>query len=124
MISKLSSVVYAFAFLLLLSGCDFPGGTKEDGPPPLQTKILEVRIEPNPVAVGDTATFTAIIRDSLDTTFKFMWFLDAPTQVTEENSIQWLADVEPGQYSFSVRADNGDPDARSASREFAIEVTQ
>ena len=68
---KLSSVVYASIFILLAGGCvEFSTGG-DDGQLSPQTQILDVRVEPNPVAVGDTATFTVVILDSLDASFQF-----------------------------------------------------
>ena len=43
----------------------------EEPPPPPQTIILRIEKEPDPVATGDTATFTCVIEDSTDERFKF-----------------------------------------------------
>ena len=112
----------AAGLLLTLAGChmDNPG---EDTIFP-QTSILRVEVEPSPVPQGQTATFTAVIEDSTDQSFDFIWFLDGPTRVTEESDIQWSADFEPGSYTFAVRADNGSTDERSVSRRFDIEIIE
>lgn len=97
--------------------------------PPLQTHILEVRVEPNPVAVGDTATFTCIIEDSLDERFRFGWSIQGDDKlgdtVTNENIFKWKAPNEIGVYNHSVEAFNGtDPDSIPAARSFTIEVIE
>jgi hypothetical protein len=61
------------ALLAMLPGCDLKltgGSNPGDDQPEIQTEILAVLIEPDPVVAGDTATFTCIIRDSLDTRFQ------------------------------------------------------
>jgi hypothetical protein len=109
--------------LSLLGGCDWPGSEPEQ-PVPEQTEILRVEVEPNPVAVGDTATFTCIIEDSTDERFRFIWFLEAPTRVTEENQIDWIANKDPGEHWFLVETDNGSEDSMSVSNRFSIEVVE
>jgi hypothetical protein len=107
----------------LLGGCDWPGSEPEE-PVANQTRILRVEVEPNPVAVGDTATFTCVIEDSTDERFRFIWFLEAPTRVTEENQIDWIANKDPGEHRFRVEADNGSEDSLSVSKGFPVEVVE
>jgi len=109
--------------VLLLWGCDWTGREPEE-PVANQTGILRIEVEPNPVAVGDTATFTRIIEDSTDERFRFIWFLEAPTRVTEDNQIDWIANKDPGEHRFRVEADNGSEDSLSVSKGFSVEVTE
>lgn len=105
---------------LLLGGCD------SGKPDPIlrQTEILRVEVEPNPVSIGDTATFTCVIEDSTDERFEFRWFLDAPTRVTDTNQINWVAEVDTGKHRFTVEADNGSTEKRPASSRFTVEVIE
>jgi len=106
---------------LLLGGCD------SGKPDPIfrQTEILRVEVEPNPVSVGDTATFTCVIKDSTDDRFEFTWTIEGEGQtITEDNTLQWVANVETGSYSSLVRADNGSEDSLSVSEDFTVEVVE
>lgn len=119
---------YLFALPILISvlltGCEIPTGGGEN-PPVYQTQILDIRVEPNPVAVGDTTTFTCITRDSLDQRFRFIWFIDGqPPMQTEENTLRWAADLQPGNHVFSVRADNGEMEEVAPSEEFHVRVIE
>ena len=72
-------------------GCDTEiGGGKSD--PPV-TEILRVEVEPDPVAVGDTATFTCVITDSTDSNLAFYWVLENTFEVprTKTNTFEWVA---------------------------------
>ncbi|PSQ66607.1 MAG: hypothetical protein BRD32_02230 [Bacteroidetes bacterium QH_2_64_74] len=106
---------------LLLVGCD------SGKPDPIfrQTEILRVEVEPSPVPIGDTATFTCVIEDSTDEQFEFTWTIEGEGQtVTEGNTLQWIANVETGTYSGLVRADNGSEDSLSVSEDFTVEVVE
>lgn len=106
---------------LLLGGCD-------SGKPDAlfrQTEILRVEVAPNPVPVGDTATFTCVIEDSTDKRFEFTWTIEGEGQtITEDNTLQWVANVETGSYSSLVGADNGSEDSLSVSEDFTVEVVE
>ena len=112
---------------LLLNGCDIPTG-KDD---PLATEILRVEVEPNPVAVGDTAVFTCVIRDSSQSGFTFTWglvnqngFVTTVT-TTDTNQYRWEAPSDTGRYSHSVRVNppNGSaPDP--VAENFEVVVTE
>jgi hypothetical protein len=111
---------------LLLTGCDLEGigGTNPGPGPASQTDILDVRVEPNPVAVGDTAVFTCAIADSTDERFEFRWAFSAGTEngaVTMDNTYLWKAPNEPGEYRHRVGANNG-TDAAPPSRSFTVTV--
>lgn len=74
---SLFALSWAAYLMVLTAGCitEIPEGPEIS---PLQTKILEVRVVPDPVVVGDTARFTCIIEDSLDTRFHFRWIFSGP----------------------------------------------
>ena len=111
--------------LCLISGCDFGFESGKEDPVFNQTDILRVKVTPNPVTVGDTATFTCVIEDSTDERFEFRWFIEGePTITTDENQLQWVADVEPGVYQNGVRTDNGSQDSLSVAKSFTVEVVE
>lgn len=103
-------------------GCE-TGGLVE--PPRPQTRILDVRVDPNPIPTGDTATFTAIIEDSLDATFRFTWLIrgQGPAE-TAENTLRWPAEVAPDTYTAAVIADNGDFERYAPSKGFVFVVVE
>ena len=107
----------------MVAHCDFDT-SPDDFPPPPQTDILEVQMVPDPARMNEEVTFMCIIRDSLNTSFQFRWFLPGPDTTTQGNTLRWIANVEPGQHTLSVTADNGDPDSAPPTRAFIIEVKQ
>lgn len=126
-----SRVVFCLAAVLLtatllLTGCDLEGigGTNPGPGPASQTDILDVRVEPNPVAVGDTAVFTCVIADSTDERFAFRWVgggEDVVETPTEDNTTLWIAPDAPGEYRPGVTADN-DTNGAPPSRSFTVTV--
>jgi hypothetical protein len=124
--------------LLIISGigaCDIysDGGGDKEQPP--QTRIIDVLVEPDTVAPGDTASFTCVIEDSLDTRFKFYWYVDTGQILDAElfddnpvvyetnvNDVLWVAPQELGFNSFSVRVNNGAEDSVSVKTSFVIVV--
>ena len=110
----------------MLAGClelDFEG--LEDPPVESQTEILEIRINPNPVAAGDTTVFTCVIEDSLDTRFGFSWVVkDVGTVLTDGNQLEWVAPDVPGRYSHGARVFGGDPDKEPPNRSFTVTVIE
>lgn len=110
--------VFLFAALLLAAcGCDLniPGGANPGDDMDIgQTQILRIEVDPDTVAVGDTARFTCIIADSTDERFKFSWsFSGGPPNgaVTDGPTVLWEAPSEPGMYRHSVTANNGTRDS-------------
>lgn len=103
-----------------------------------QTTILDVIVEPDTVAPGDTATFTCVIEDSLDERFRFRWadidngnMLDGKreeteytiTYITEDKSTRWIAPDSVGHLiSFEVEANNGSKDSVSVYHSFSIRI--
>lgn len=89
------------ALLLLaatLTGCD--AWTSKPDPP--ATQILDVRVEPNPVAVGETTTFTVIHTDSTETGFRYYWSVPGGAE-TVIPRYTWTPTIEPGEYNLRVR---------------------
>jgi hypothetical protein len=111
-----------FAALAVFAGCDFPGGTDPD-PPLYQTDILEIRVTPNPVVMGDTAVFEVVIRDSLDERFSFRWTVQGePGVTTSENRYDWAANRDPGTYGAGVLVYNDDRQGQPPDRGFLVTV--
>ncbi len=119
---------------LWLAGCEFPADTGGDKAMPYQTRILEVKIQPDTVAVGDTARITCIIRDSTDKRFLFLWHfsrgkilhamynstLQGYTSDTS-NYVFWIAPDLTGLYGFDVKVNNGS-DSTPVTQGFDIRV--
>jgi hypothetical protein len=119
--------ILASAALLALSGCGFVDDPDVPEERPLQTTILAVRVEPDPVVVGDTARFICIIEDSLDTRFRFFWFIGGPgggIRSTTTNYFDWVAPEVSDTTTFThgVEVDNGSPDSASVSKSFKVIV--
>ncbi len=103
--------------LLLFAGCELP--FSDSAPPkeiPPQTEILRIDVDPNPVALGDTTRVTVVIRDSLDTRFKYSWspapcfsVVGAPIPpVTDTNSVLLAVITSiPHTCRVNVFVDNG-----------------
>jgi len=119
----------------LLHACGMynDGGGDQYHPP--QTKILDVKVQPDTVAPGDTARFTCIIKDSTDKRFKFYWYIDQGEVLnakmfddkpivykTKVNNVQWIAPNKSGFHSFTVLTDNGSKDSVSVDESFVIIV--
>lgn len=110
--------IFLISILAILESCGVPD------PEPTydyQTEILEVRVIPDTVAVGDTVLFHCIIEDSLDSSFEFNWISIPDDDLIPVNStikgpkIRWRAErffgSDPGEIRrvrFTVIVDNGD----------------
>ena len=117
----LRSYSLVFAALLFCAGCDglFPSG-KEDPP---ATNILGLRVEPDPVPVGATATLTVVHSDSTASGLSYYWELPGSNNNVRTNApqVQWSTPAEPGQYRLAVDIDReGNYD--NVSRAFNIPV--
>lgn len=124
--SPFKNFFVAMLTAVLLVGCDIsiPSG-KPDPQPEMQTRILEIKIDPNPVAPGDSVQFICIIEDSLDENFDFRWGLDGRNSVTTNKNIyKTKAPSESGIYHGRVEADNGNADELSPNKGFSFEVRQ
>lgn len=134
MLFRRCEIILLLLFIVFLTGClDFSlnwGDDDNSGSfPGYQTAIREVKIEPNPIAVGDSVTFTCIIRDSLDTSFHFLWRPNTqityePDIRTETNFLKTTVYHLPGTYTGKVTADNDDPVLRPRTATFSYEVIE
>ena len=119
----------------LLHACGMynDGGGDQEHPP--QTQILDVKVQPDTVAPGDTASFTCIIKDSTDKRFKFYWVVDtgevigaekqnvgSNEYVSEGNYIKWVAPNKRDQYLLGVIVNNGTKDSVEVREGFLIVV--
>ena len=127
----MSNIAGIFGLLLVLSGCGDLFGSPPDPPQELQTEILEIRLMPDTVAVGDTLLIHAIISDSLDSRFKYFWGLGDLIPVngtTVGPKIRFIAprtsDVagEVSPVTSSVRVDNASTDSLAVTELFDIPV--
>lgn len=90
-----------------------------------ETEILRVQIDPNPVVAGETVTFRCIIKDSLDTSFYYLWIVnkDSSNQIrTEDNTYKIEAPGIPGNYVGNVYVSNDSPNHSAVSGDFTYEV--
>jgi len=109
-----------FTATFLLAGCD--GGTGEFPP---ATEILRVEVEPNPVAVGDTAVFTCVIEDSLESGFRFQWFLPGiEGATTDTNQYRWGAPAEPDTFSLQVEVSRLESGFEPVQQPFEVIVAE
>lgn len=106
-------------------GDDFLGGNdKWYG---FETEILRVDIDPNPVVSGNPVTFRCVIKDSLDTSFYFLWIAikDSTSQTrTESNTYTVEAPDIPGNYVGNVYVSNDRPNYGAVSEDFTYEVIE
>jgi hypothetical protein len=110
-------------------GCDWTVGTPSTEPDSLagdslQTRILEVRVRPDPIPPGDTATITTVIADSTDSSFEFRWYLAGvgPVILTDTNAVRWPASEQSGTATHVVVADNGIDSLTAPIREFNVRI--
>ena len=99
--NRLPSLPFALLLALVLAACEVPMGGDEYDPP--AATILDVRVEPNPVAVGDTATFTCVIERNA-AGLDFAWNSPGIGNIvhTTTNQYRWVAPEEPGTYFHQV----------------------
>lgn len=99
-LSTLNAFLATLLVAMMLVGCNFDiGGDDPDPPPEVQTTIIRIDIEPNPVAPGDSVQFTCVIEDSLDEGFNISWVISGfTTAFTEINILKIKAPTELGSY--------------------------
>ena len=97
-------LLFAAALLTILTACDIPMGGDEYDPP--ATEIVDVRVEPNPIAVGDTATFTCVVERNV-AGLDFAWNPLGIGNIvhTTTNRYRWVVSVPPDDYLLVVRVD-------------------
>lgn len=93
--------------LISVNACDigFPNDTPREPPPEktYATEILGIEFSPNPLVSGDSATFKAVIKDSLKTGFTYSWGMSNVAINDTINPVKVLVDLPPGSYRFSLR---------------------
>jgi hypothetical protein len=99
-------------------------GCGSSGPDPYVTEILDVRVEPNPVVVGDTATFTCVIADSTEPGFTYSWFLEGTGGAinTDISKLTWIAPKDTGAYDHIVKVKNHETNLTSTQSSFTVSV--
>lgn len=117
---KLNLSLISLAMLVDCGGL-FESGSPDPEEP--QTEVLNLIVEPDTVFLNDQVKITCIIRDSLDTSFRFYWLLQGYSQtiVTDTNSITIMANII-GEVNNVVRVDNGDTEKHNISRSFSYLV--
>ena len=87
--------------------------------------ILSVIVEPDTVSLNDQVKIKCTILDSLNTNYKFYWFLQGYSQtiVTDTNSITITARLT-GDLNNVVQVDNGNIEKHSVSRNFSYFVNE
>jgi len=122
-------VAVLIAASLLIVGCDAIG-TKPLPPVGLDS----VRVEPRPVVVGDTATFTAVLQqDALNSVsqLEFRWFNANKNRQfnTKDNEFHWPAPLDTGTVEFIItaRVDDEAEDytrAKTTTKRFEVDVVE
>ena len=84
--------------LLVVNGCGQMGGNEFDPP---AAEIVEVTVEPDPVVVGDTATFTCVVERNVPS-LRFSWIFPGGSTTTDSNQYRWVASVPPDEYRVFV----------------------
>lgn len=89
------------ALALLLTGCWPDTGPDYHGETP-NPADLTVRQSPNDtVRVGETVTFTAVFRDSLNPTWRYSWRINTNSTtatLSQARTVPWVAPSVPGEY--------------------------
>ena len=66
-------------------------------------------MEPDPVVVGDTATFTCVVERNVPE-LRFQWIYPGGSDFADTNQYRWVASVPPGGYRTVVIIDRpGEP---------------
>lgn len=127
-----SPITYRISLLilvgLLLTSC-FDGSLDwDDMEIDWQTEIIGVIVNPNPVEVGETVTFTCIIKDSTDSSFEFTWSIKPnywdSALVTSENYVSITAADTTGRFQANVTANNYEPGKVRAIQWFDYDVIE
>ena len=106
MLLLLTSACALTLALLVVNGCGQMGGNEFDPP---AAEIVEVTVEPDPVVVGDTATFTCVVERNAPS-LRFGWFFPGGFDGSDTNRYRWVASVPPGDYQIVVTVDSpGEP---------------
>jgi hypothetical protein len=131
-LQKIPAVLWCSVVAITLMASDCSLGTPDPEPIP-QTRILEIRLTPDTVAVGDTVLIHCVIEDSLDSRFEFYWGFPQDDQIPVNRTIfgdkiKWKAKStsdDSGKVvsaSTTVRVDNGSEDSTFVIGSFEIPV--
>ena len=105
--NRIPTLAFASTLSVLLGACEIPMGGDEYDPP--AAAILDVRVEPDPVVVGDTATFTCVVEQNAPS-LRFGWIFPGGFDSSSTNQYRWVASVPPDDYQVVVRVDSpGEP---------------
>ncbi len=129
-------VWYSIIITVFLCACNLSGLGDSGAPNPPQIRILSIKVRPDTVAPGDTASFTCVFVDSSLTNLKFFWYIPKGTAIggkdttyagnqvylTLRNHIRWKAPTQPGNYSFTVFEDNGTKGTAPSGEGFGVLV--
>ena len=111
--------------VIMFTSCGdiFPSG--KDDPRVVDAEILRIDVEPNPVKVGDTVTFTCVLKDSLAENLLFVWGIPGIRNSipTTANKYSFMVDLEPGNYSGSVTVRDTTQSGVSPTKFFEITIT-
>ena len=121
---------------MVLIACDLSSLGGSGAPYPLQIKILSIKVRPDTVAPGDTASFTCVFVDSSLTNLKFFWYIPYgtaiggkdttyggnPVHMTLQNHIRWKAPSQSGTYGLEVFEDNGTKETAPVDEGFRVPV--
>ncbi|MGI9175139.1 MAG: hypothetical protein ACR2GR_07465 [Rhodothermales bacterium] len=114
-------LTFSLTLALLLTACDIPMGGDEYDPP--AAEIVDVHVEPNPVAVGDTATFTCVVERNV-AGLDFAWNPPGVGNIvhTTTNQYRWVAPSEPGPYFNQVEVSRPGEPFEDVQRGFTVTV--
>lgn len=133
LLQKIPTVLWFSVIVIALMASDCTLGTPDPEPIP-QTRVLEIKLTPDTVAVGDTVLIHCVIEDSLDSRFKFYWNLGEERTIPVNGSftgprIKWWAKgfehLDSGEVQTpirGVRVDNGSQDSITDYKSFEIPV--
>ena len=123
------------ALLPIVSACDIGLNEFESEPPdpPPVTVLMNVRIVPNPPRAGQSVHLHAVVRDSLDRTIRYTWFLptgpgEPPpgnTVVTTDTAgVRWTLPAQAGRYRVLLQIYRERGPGLGFGRYFYLDVAQ
>ncbi len=129
---RLAKEIIFLSVCFLIAACDsLPGLDSDPSDPPPVTEIIAVKVEPNPVVVGDTTKLTAIIKDSLRTDLGYLWSVrgtgiilgtDSNIVNGDEASVFVVAGSNPGEYICKLEVSDDQGAEGIVSTGFTISV--
>ena len=109
---------------LLSISCNDGFNSAPDPPDPPEAVIIRVDVSPNPVKIGETVTFVCVIEDSSNTNLKYIWrsSLESGSIETLSNKYSVIVNIEAGDYTAYVRANDTTQSLHSPSMNFNFQV--